>query len=422
MSDRNDGERDEFFDPPAPAPTPQAPAGKLPSGKKIAAALLAAVFLLTGFLAGWFGRYYALDEEVRTFLWAKSVTEKNYYLPVDEGELYESLYGLLGLDPYTKLYSPDAAEAYFADAAGDRKGMYLIGFGSSEDRLTEGDASAATAFISAQSGPFWLRCGFSEDGSDAQNYLVARREYRASYVSYRDSETSYRFWGETLPLRLTETNEPLKELDGKTAYLRIDEFSGNAAGEFLSCLSVMKERGRERLILDLRTNGGGYLDILGEIASHLLRTAEGSSPVVLTAHYRDGGTEEYHCPANDFSDYFGKDAEICLLADENTASASEALIGALVDYGTVPYSKIFLREDANGTAKTFGKGIMQTHFTASSGAVMKLTAATVHWPLSGRCIHGVGVTPADGAKAVKADLIWGTSDPMLERAIADLNS
>ena len=93
-----------------------------------------------------------------------------------------------------------------------------------------------------------------------------------------------------------------------------------------------------------------------------------------------------------------------MLADAGTASASECLLGAMLDYGGTEYGRVCLTAAADGTAKTYGKGIMQTtrtRFLWRSEAI-KLTSAQICWPVSGKCIHGVGITTADGCKSVAA--------------------
>ncbi len=453
-------ERDEFFDPPErPAPAPAAAAGgeKGSAEKKaarIVALVLGGIFLaVAAFLGGWFGQYYSLDEEVRTYLWAKSVLEKNYYQPLDESELYQGLYDSLSVDPYTQFYPPAEYDSYLAQGAGEnkdagiyvyreqkaedltqvflsaenspaclagiKKGMYVLAFGTSENDLTEGNYGDFKAFVSTHKGAVVVRCGYHTDGSDAKNYTIASKSYQTSFLTYRDSETSYGFRGDGSVLTLTETDMPLVGADDKTAYIRLEEFSGNnTPSEFVQLLKKMKERGREHLVLDLRSNGGGYLDLLGDIASHLMRNATEKHPMFTYTESRSGQKTNYLCAQSDFSSYFSPSSRIYVLADECSASASECLIGVLVDYGTVPYSCIYLREDDAGVAKTFGKGIMQTHFDNANGASMKLTTATVHWPVSGRCIHGVGVTSADGAVPIPAPFVWGERDVMLDEVLS----
>ncbi len=446
---------DEFFDPPAGSqpPAAPAPAGGGKKAVRITAAVLGALLLaVAAFLGGWYGQYYSLDGEVRNYLWAKSVLEKNYYSPLDEGELYQALYDSLAVDPYTRFYSASEYDAYMAKSAGEndgvgvaffigqkaderaqvfvamenspaeragiRKGMYIFAFGKTADSLTEGNFAELRTFLSQEKGELVLRCGYAADGSDAANYTLTPKDYQTSFLHYRDSGAGFRFRGEGSTLSLTQTDEPMAGLDEKTAYIRLEEFSGsNTPVEFIQLLSKMKERGRTNLIFDLRSNGGGNLGILGDVASHLMRNAEGDNPVVLSAVTRSGQRTNYVCAHNDFSSYFGEDSEVYVLADEYTASASEALIGVLVDYGTLPYSHIFLREDEDGIAKTYGKGIMQTQFTSMNGSAMKLTTATIHWP-AGKCIHGVGVTPSDGAIPIAAPFFWGADDPMLSEVLS----
>ncbi len=310
-----------------------------------------------------------------------------------------------------------------AQKAGIEKGMYLLGFGASEDTIQAGNSNELIAFLSSQKNSFYLKVGYSADGFDAKTVSLKRAEYQAAYCYYRDSETSYSFRGEKeeSSLALTETFSPIEGLNDTTAYIRIDEFSGNAADEFVQCLSVMKERDRTDLILDLRTNGGGYLSILQSIASHLLKNAEDSYPVVATATYKSGKVSIYRTyTASDYYSYFTEDSQIWLLADENTASASECLIGALIDYGALSYDDIYLRAaDDTGFAATYGKGIMQSYYNGLYG-VMKLTVAKIFWP-NGNCIHGVGVTTEDGAHGVRADLVWGKEDVMLNALLAAIS-
>lgn len=447
-------ENDEFFDAPAPQDDSGSGASKKSAKKswikRVVAVVLAAVVLAVGFTVGWFGHYYSLDGQIRDFMWAKSVADDHYYKEIDEDALYERMFSGLDLDPYSTYYSAEEYAAIERERQGDNigigvslteaaaeggvlprialvvenspaqragvaKGMFVYGFGATEQDLATGGVSDVIDFLSGTREDFYWRVGYSAES--ATTVKLRRAEYHAVYCSYRDSETSFHFRGDN-PV-LTETNLPLTALDAETAYIRIDEFNGNAASEFLQCLTEMKKRNRRNLVLDLRTNGGGYLTILQSIAAHLLRDGKGLTPVICTSKYRSGRQDVYRAMGNDFDQYFQSDSVITVLADEGTASASEALIGALVDYGTVGYENIWLRKNEAGVAKTYGKGIMQTSYVSASGAAMKLTVAEIFWP-NGKSIHGKGVTEADGAKSFAAPLVWGESDPMLDAAIADV--
>ena len=115
--------------------------------------------------------------------------------------------------------------------------------------------------------------------------------------------------------------------------------------------------------------------------------------MVQTARFKDGSEERYVAEGNYFAEFFG-DSAVYVAANVNSASASEALIGAMYSYGTVSYADIYLTKLGENTARTYGKGIMQTTFTNIGGGAVKLTTAQIYWP-NGTCIHGVGITEND---------------------------
>lgn len=459
--DRVPGERpDEREDLSSPRPT-----RRQAWTRRLVSLVLALVLLAAGFFIGWVVRYYAIDEDVRSFLWALDVTEEYYY---PEGFSREKVLSDAGedatgaellsalnknLDPYSQYYSPEEYAAYVragegqnydygisffvgddsgtiasvsynspAYHAGVRQGMRIFSYFVRADATVSGPEIPFTTYeqfasdVSAvPGGELVLLLGYETTYSGYGYYYITPEEYQRTYCLYRDSGTGAVFT--TNGAMSFHEEDRLSALDEDTAYIRIDEFSGNVSEEFERCLQTMESRGRTHLILDLRSNGGGYLDDLQKIASHLMRNAEGKRPPVAVARYKSGLEEVYYAYGNDFYDYFSEDSEVYLLADEHTASASECLIGVLVDYGTLSYDHIYLREAEDGTASTYGKGIMQTSFVAANGAAMKLTVAGIYWPVSDTTIHGVGVTKADGAVAVEAPLVWGEEDAMLDAVI-----
>ncbi len=412
------------------------------------AVLLALVVAAVGFTAGWLGNFYSADPRLRELEWMLGLLENEHYREVDMDAVYEDLYDTVMPDIFSEYYSPEeyaqrvaeseghnegagvtlttdedgsvrvysVVENSPAQAAGLAEGMYVHGVSADGGELQTGSSSEIASFIRAQDGEFTLYASYSPDAASAQPYVMERRSYSAAYVVYRDSETSFAFRGEDASLK--ETNDPLAGLDADTAYIRLDSFNGNCAEEFAACLAKMKERDRKNLILDLRGNGGGYLSDLQSIASHLLRNAQGDAPLVAYAQYRDGTRRDYHATGNDYADYFGEDARISVLADENSASASECLIGALIDYGTIGYDDLYLRKDAGAEHyATYGKGVMQSTFVSPGGGAFRLTVARIYWP-NGNCIHERGVTDEDGAVGIEAPALRGETDVFLRQALA----
>lgn len=167
-------------------------------------------------------------------------------------------------------------------------------------------------------------------------------------------------------------------LDNGVAYLRITGFESKATqdakstyDEFCEHLDALKVAGMEKLIIDLRDNPGGDLNVVCEIADLLL--PEG------TITY----TEDKHGKRSTLkSDNNELNVPMTVLVNGGSASASEILTGSLKDYE---------KATVIGT-KTYGKGIVQTVFPFTDGSGMSITTAKYFTP-SGVCIHNVGIEP-----------------------------
>ena len=141
----------------------------------------------------------------------------------------------------------------------------------------------------------------------------------------------------------------------------------------MEAFSDLETKGMKSLIIDLRSNGGGYVDISVEIADRLVK--EGVIVSVKEKHglsykYEDKGDEKY------------LKVPCVVLVNGNTASASEILTGALRDYKLATVM---------GT-KTFGKGITQMIFPLDDGSGVKITNSEYYTP-NGENVHGTGIEP-----------------------------
>ncbi len=427
-----------------------------PRMRRLGAIALAVLFSATLFFAGWFAKYLSIDKRMRELIWAVDRADRYYFGGIDKDGLYDEMFFDFNakLDAYSRYYSREEyqtlkaeskgrntgigatflslqgesgiARIYSvvgnspADVAGLKRGDYLFSYGaSSVEQTAEGGLDGLVSFLSSRTEESVLVCGSKPDGSDAKEFRVKRQAYLASYVSYRDGEAGFAFRGSE-KLELSQVGAPLLGLPSDTAYICIDGFNGKADEEFEACLTLMKERGKRNLVLDLRNNGGGYMDVLERISAFLLKDAKRNRAVVAVAREADGKEEKFRARGNEYGEYFSEQSKITVLANENTASASECLIGAMLDYQTVALSDVILQKSDEGVdGRTFGKGIMQTHYGNASGSVMKLTTAAVHWPISDTCIHGVGITQSSGAKAIVAPLLDG-EDTFLSAVVSQI--
>ena len=157
-------------------------------------------------------------------------------------------------------------------------------------------------------------------------------------------------------------------IDKQTGYIRINKFSETTHAEFAQALMKLQGQGLQKLILDLRGNGGGILQESIEIADDFL---DGDKLIVYTVGARSPKVE-YHCRR----DGLFEQGKLALLTDEGTASASEVLAGALQDWD---------RATIIGR-RTFGKGLVQEQYQLSDGSALRLTIARYYTP-TGRSIQ-----------------------------------
>ncbi|MGB5006853.1 MAG: S41 family peptidase [Ferruginibacter sp.] len=173
---------------------------------------------------------------------------------------------------------------------------------------------------------------------------------------------------------ITRDAIPLSSIDAgymmtkEIGYIRLNKFSSVTYREFMETLEALKKAGLQKLVLDLRGNGGGILDQAVEIADEFL---EGDKLITYTEG-KHVAKKEYRCRRNG---QFEKGA-LVVLVDEGSASASEVLVGALQDWD---------RATIIGR-RTFGKGLVQEQFDLSDKSALRLTVARYFTPV-GRSIQ-----------------------------------
>jgi carboxyl-terminal processing protease len=177
-----------------------------------------------------------------------------------------------------------------------------------------------------------------------------------------------------LTFNIIRDNIPLYSVDvgyminKDIGYIKINNFSSTTDQEFIATFNDLRSQGLEKLILDLRNNGGGYMDAAVNIADQFLGDKE---LIVYTEGNARGRKDYYSNPGG-----LCKDIEVVVLIDEGSASASEILAGALQDNDR---SLIIGR-------RSFGKGLVQEQKLLSDSSAIRLTIARYYTP-TGRCIQ-----------------------------------
>lgn len=173
---------------------------------------------------------------------------------------------------------------------------------------------------------------------------------------------------------LKRASIPLKSVDAalvvgpQTGYVKINRFAENTYQEFKTSLNTLKKAGIHTLIIDLRENGGGYMEKAIEIADEFLKE---NALIVFTKDKK--GTVEKTFATNKGGFESGR---VFVLLDENSASASEILAGAIQDND---------RGIIVGR-RSFGKGLVQREMGFEDGSAVRLTIARYYTP-TGRSIQ-----------------------------------
>ena len=165
-------------------------------------------------------------------------------------------------------------------------------------------------------------------------------------------------------------------LDEKTGYIKIKNFGENTYPELLIALAKLSQEGFSNLVIDLRSNTGGYLASAVQIANEFLSKGQ----LIVYTEGRKSPRQDYRCDGR--GSY--QSLPLVVLIDEGSASASEILAGAIQD-------------NDRGTIigrRSFGKGLVQQPIEFSDHSMMRLTIARYYTP-SGRCIQKPYTSGAD---------------------------
>lgn len=200
--------------------------------------------------------------------------------------------------------------------------------------------------------------------------------------------------------KITIASVESKMLESGVAYVKLNTFGETTTSELKAQLKELLAQNPKGLILDLRNNGGGYLQTAVEVTSQFI--AEG---VVVSEKFGDGKSDQYDV----LSGGLATEIPMVILVNEGSASASEIVAGALQDYG---------RGKLVGMT-TYGKGSVQiwTPLSNEQGAV-RITIAKWLTP-EGRTIHKVGLTPEVVVEMTQEDFTAGL-DPQLDAAVQTL--
>ena len=350
-----------------------------------------------------------LYKNLELFIDALKIIKENYVEPVENKKLiYGALKGMLmSLDPYSAFLEPGLKKELQIETKGEFEGVGM------EITLKDG---IITVVSPIEDTPAW-KAGIKEgdkiieiDGKstkgmstmEAAQLLRGKKGTKVKVSILREGATNL------IKLTLERDIIRIKSVKSKVfdsvGYVRITGFQENTSDDLKKVLNEFNEKNIKGLIIDLRNNPGGLLNVAIEISEFFLPP---NKLIVYTKGRDKKDTASFYSRKNQLWK-----KPIVLLVNGGSASASEILFGALKNNYTMFLSV--------GT-KTFGKGSVQNLITLSDGSAIKLTIAKYYTP-NGICIEGEGIEPDIEVKLENDKPIIPTSEEDLQfkRALEEI--
>lgn len=333
--------------------------------------------------------FFLDDNGMKKLSEIKSIVDKNFTGEIDDERLKDFMYTgyMAGLnDRYSYYMDKDTFDSFLRDSEGTYVGIGLTGlFDTDVNKIVVTDiiknGSAEKVGIK-KDDQITAVDGVSLNNSNYNEMFQKIRGKEGTTVKltiFRPSENK------TFEVEATRENisVPTVEsqfLDDKIGYIKISEFDGVTYDQYMTALNDLKNKGMERLIIDLRDNPGGLLKTVVQITDTLV-------PKGTITYIEDkNGNKSYEYSDDDYLNI-----PLVIMVNGNSASASEVLSGAVKDFGV---GKLV-------GEKTFGKGVVQNTFRLSDGSGIKVTIAKYYTP-KGICIHGKGIQPDYEVKTADA--------------------
>lgn len=322
---------------------------------------------------------YEQYKQFDTLLELMALVDMSFYEEVETQDMLDgAAMGLLsGLgDPYTFYYTPEDYAALWEDDEGEYAGVglqisgnYVTGLCTISRVFDNGPAREAGVLkgdILYKVEDMYVNATNLQDAVDIMRGTPGT-----------DVQVTFLRGTEELTFTLTRAQITVNRIESAMledgiGYIFLYEFAGDCATRFEEAVTELVAQGAKGIIIDLRDNPGGWVNDAESIGDIFLDRG-----TLCYLEYKDGNREYYRTKDGK------QDVKLVILVNENSASSSEILTGALKD-----------RADATVVGvKSYGKGIVQAVVpVGSSGAGMQMTIAQYYTP-NGNAVHKIGITP-----------------------------
>lgn len=342
-----------------------------------------------------------------SLFWEAWRTLEDKFVEPERFDIQEMIYGAIsGMvkaleDPYTTFLDPEKSKIFSEDISGEFEGVGM------EIGIRKGELRVIAPLEGTPAQKAGLRAGDKIIEIDGEPSLDISIEEAVSLIrGPKGTEVTLTIfredWGESREIKITRAVIEIPSLkwelkEGDIAYIKIYHFTQRAAFEFNDMAIEILNSPAKRIILDLRNNPGGYLEVAQDITGWFLKRGQ----IVAIEVFGEGEEKEYKAKgAGSFSEY-----PIVCLINKGTASGSEILVGALRDNRGI----IIIGE------RSFGKGSVQELVRLKDGSNLKITIAKWLTPKR-ELITDVGIEPDIEIEMTEEDY-QEERDPQLEKAI-----
>lgn len=334
--------------------------------------------------------FFEIAKQLEIFTEVYKAVNMNYVDETNPGQLMDKAMKsmLADLDPYTNYYNEADVLKYKINNTGDYTGV-----GATMTRK-EGHLIVKEPFKGAAADKAGLKAGDEIIKVNDIDVVDFKDDTAQLFRGGKNTkfDVTYIRQGKTATTQLSLDEESSKavpyfgKIDDKTGYIVLSQFTRTASSEVREALDAVKSQGAERIILDLRGNGGGLLQEAVSICGFFVPKGE----TIVTTKSK---VEKHNNTYRTTKDPIDLEIPLVVLVDGKSASASEIVSGALQDLD---------RAVIVGN-RSFGKGLVQRPMDLVYGSQVKVTISRYYTP-SGRCIQALDYWHRDeNGKAVRTD-------------------
>lgn len=324
------------------------------------------------------------NRELAKFIDSYNTLLNSYYTDIDKKEIVDAaINGMMNAvdDKYTVYTDKISTEKFFQRVDGVYEGI-----GVEVGTYTTGEIIIVTVFENSPADQAGMKVGdqiiaidgidyHEKNSTDMSNYIKERGNNEIKFKVIREEKEEIEITVKRDRVEIPSVYSETFERDGKKiGYLGITIFSSVTDTQFIDALLDLEDEEIEGLVIDVRSNSGGYLDVVSTILQKILKKGE-----VIYQLDNNGTKKKVAVTDKSYREY-----PIAVLINGSSASASEILAGAIKE----TYKGIIV-----GTT-SYGKGSVQQTKTLSDGSMIKYTTQKWLTP-NGNSIDGLGIEPTD---------------------------